>query len=163
MTCAPCISTLDTDPPLTAGLLPRSGPISGRVFHTAFRTTHTPASCIVPLWGISCLRPSPWFSESHVSDGRRSSANQRDGVEGGTRASGPIAVARIVLTSGTASPPTSCPRRREAINTGSAARGVGRSCKTPETTENLYFLHKEKKNISPRGRTPLLQNQHFCF
>lgn len=43
-----------------------------------------------------------------------------------------MASARIVLTSEAVSPPTSCPWRREAINRGGAARGGGRSCKTPE-------------------------------
>lgn len=50
------ISTLDTDTPLTAGLLPRFPPISDRVFQIGLGTAHTAAaalSCTVPLWGIS--------------------------------------------------------------------------------------------------------------
>ncbi|KAF7659204.1 hypothetical protein LDENG_00001550 [Lucifuga dentata] len=53
MTCVVDISTLDTGTPFTVGLLPRFRPISARVFHTVFSTTHIAASCIVPLWGIS--------------------------------------------------------------------------------------------------------------
>lgn len=52
-------------------------------------------------------------------------------LEGRASQTGPIAAARIVLTSETASPPTSCPWRREAINRGDGVAGGGRSIDTP--------------------------------
>ena len=84
---------------------------------------------------------------------RRASANERATqavLRGRVSRFAPIAAARIVLTSETASPPTSCPWRRKAINKGNAVAGGGRSCKTPgEEGATLQSLLEEDAKLKP--------------